>query len=204
MKFFFLCLFFHLFLILNSQITIEPTVNLAAALLSVDGASSDSRYSIENNFGRIHGFGFELSSHISKNIIISLNSNLSQMVHNAEYCIDDPSFIHKVSARRSLVSRWNNGVFFDRRFKKQISLGIGLHAIYQPYINGAFFGRDAQAYRVSEFGLSSRIKFHINKLSLSLHYYHGLKNRGGLFYYYDPFKTIGLELGYPFVVKRKR
>ena len=89
-------------------------------------------------------------------------------------------------------------MYFSFIHQKNISFGIGGHTVFQPSINGGFFGKESQVYSALEFGVGARVKFLIKTFTLSLEYYHGLKTSNSNFFFFDPLKTLGLKLGYPF------
>jgi len=188
----------------SSQISIEPHINLSKVWFSTDNSPDDINIDIGDDVNGIeYGFGFELNSRLFRKFNLSLKTHWSQAIKSGRYY--DLNFQGHVSfdENRSAISRWSNSIYFSYLFIENASIGLGGKTIYQTSVLGNYFGRDSQPYRVTEFGLSTRIKLLVKKLTISLEYHHGLKNRGGFFYYFDPLRTIGITLGYPIALKNK-
>jgi len=186
-----------------SQISIEPNVNLTLVWLSVEDSPEGINIGLENKYGRQRGLGFSINAKLTDKFTLSIQTQYSQMVHRGKYIHLDFMGHTTFDPPGPAVSRWDNAAYFSFSPLKNIDVGLGGHAIYQPVFGGSFFGFQSAAYKTTEYGLGIRVKCLIKIISVSLEYYHGLGYSDSRLYFYDPFRTLGLKVGYPIQLKRK-
>jgi len=185
------------------QIVIEPSVNLSFIKISVEKEPNNNPITLEREHAHAYGIGIELSAKLLNRLSLGLSSEYNYLINRGDYCYEFSNSDGDYCLRNLKLSRWDNSVYFYYIPTDNVSIGLGGHAVFQPFHSGSYFGRYGRPYKSTELGLGTCIKFYFNKISCKLNYYRGFQGRKGLLYLLDPVQSFGIEVGVPITLKER-
>lgn len=181
----------------------EPRFSFAQSKLQPGNINSSAPDFIEKDLTVEVGIGIHFKHSISRRIL--LNGGLSTSFISSKskvYSVVPQTGLMTLKRNKTGLSRWNYSTGLTYLMSNFFSLETNIHLIQQPYKISTTYS-ERQVYKLTELGLSARLFFFYRKLKLGVFYYYGMKNLKGGVAQLQPFRSLGLELGYQFELKKK-